>query len=247
MRVSVPVAALMLLMSVGPSIAQQKPAPAAPQFAAAATTSPAQKFTAPALAPARPAIATPAAPALTPAKIDGFRKAKFGMSEDEVRDAIMQDYGMSDSDVKRDTNPVQMTTALTVDVKDLLPGTGLARVTYLFGYKSSKLFSVVIVWARALSAADTQEVLVEASAVLRAHFETESFPKGVLVDNSLPDGSVLVFRGVDGQGRMVALTATGVYTPVGQKEAAQPDPVLRLTYIEDPQHPDVYTIKQGEF
>ncbi|HUE65722.1 MAG TPA: hypothetical protein VMO78_15215, partial [Rhizomicrobium sp.] len=110
---------------------------------------------------------------------------------------------------------------------------------------------VVIVWARALSPADTQEILVEAAAVLRAHFETESFPKGALVDSGLPDGSVLVFRGVDGQGRMVALTATGLYNAntgaAGQKEVAQPDPVLRLTYIADPQHPDVYTIKQGEF
>ena len=234
MRISVAAAVLALLVCTGPSFAQQKLPPAAPKTAAAPA---APKSTA----------ATPAAPVLTPAKIDGFRGAKFGMGEEEVRDAIMHDFGMSDSDVKRDINPVQMTTALTVDVKDLLPGTGLARVTYLFGYKTGKLFSVVIVWARALNAADTQEVLVEAAAVLRAHFETESFPKGVVVDNSLPDGSVLVFRGVDSQGRMVAMTATGIYTPAGQKEGTQPDPVLRLTYIEDPQHPDVYMIKQGEF
>lgn len=237
MRFSVPVAALMLLMMSGPSIAQQKPASAALKSTPLVT----------APAAAKAVVATPAAPALPPARLDGFRAAKFGMSEDEVRNAIMQDFSMSDSDVKREMNPVQMTTALSVDVKDLLPGTGVARVTYLLGYKSSKLFSVVIVWALALNAADTQEVLVEAAAVLRAHFETESFPRGVVADSGLPDGTVLVFRGVDGQGRMVALTAAGVYTPAGQKQAAQPDPVLRLTYIEDPQHPDVYTIKQGEF
>jgi hypothetical protein len=50
---------------------------------------------------------------------------------------------------------------------------------------------------------------------------------------------------------MVALTATGLYNAnagaAGQKQVAQPDPVLRLTYLEDPQHPDVYTIKQGDF
>jgi len=247
MRFSVPVAALMLLMSAAPSMAQQKPPVLPPRPAPTVATPAAPKIAAPAPPAARPASSTPAPQALPVAKIDGFRTAKFGMSEDEVRDAIMQDFGVGASDVKHDTNPVQMTTALTVEVKDLLPGTGLARVTYLIGYKSSKLFSVVIVWARALNAVDTQEVLVEAAAVLRAHFETESFAKGAVVDAGLPDGSVLVFRGVDGQGRMVAMTATGIYTPTGQKEGAQPDPVLRLTYIEDPQHPDVYTIKPGEF
>lgn len=236
MRFSVPVAALMLLVFAGPSFAQQKPGSAALKSTPLLT------------APAAPKpAAAPAQPALPPAKIDGFRSAKFGMTEDDVRKAIMQDFSMSDSDVKRDMNPVQMTTALSVDVKDLLPGTGVARVTYLLGYKTNKLFSVVIVWALALNAADTQEVLVEAAAVLRAHFETESFPRGVVADSALPDGTVLVFRGVDGQGRMIALTAVGVYAPTGQKPAAQPDPVLRLTYIEDPQKPDVYTIKPGEF
>src|SRR5579871_1102751 len=206
MRFSVPAAALMLLMSSVPSMAQQKPPVLPPRSVPTVATPAAPKITAPAPAAAR---STPSAPPLALAKVDGFRTAKFGMSEDEVRDAIMQDFGIGNSDVKHETNPVQMTTALTVDVKDLLPGSGLARVTYLIGYKSSKLFSVVIVWARALNAADTQEVLVEAAAVLRAHFETESFAKGVVVDTGLPDGSVLVFRGVDGQGRMVAMTATG--------------------------------------
>ena len=172
------------------------------------------------------------------------------MTAADVRKAIQSDFGVSDNDIKVEINPVQKATALTIDVKDLLPGAGVARVSYLFGYKSNRLFTVLVVWAHAFSPDNTREVLIDAANVLRAHFETENFPRGVVVDSALSDGSVLVFRGIDAQGRMVALAATALYTAnpaAGDKTAPQPDPVLRLTYVEDPQHPDVYTIKPGEF
>lgn len=223
-------ATVSLLVMISPSLAQQKPA-VAPLPSAAVAPKP--------------------APAPSSAKLDGFRSARFGMPATDVRNAIQTDFGISDSDIKVEINPVQKTTALSVDVKDLLPGTGFARVSYLFGYKSNRLFTVLVVWAHAFSPENTREVLVDAANVLRAHFETEVFPKGVVIDTALPDGSVLVFRGIDAQGRMVALAATALYaenpTGAADKAAPQPDPVLRLTYVEDPQHPDVYTIKPGEF
>jgi hypothetical protein len=228
--------AVSLLAVTPPAWAQQK-----------STATPAQSA---AVAP-KPAPAPKTAPAPAPAKIEGFRTARFGMAAADVRKAIQADFGVSDNDIKVEINPVQKTTALTIDVKDLLPGTGLARVSYLFGYKSNRLFTVLVVWAHAFSADNSREVLVDAANVLRAHFESENFPRGIVVDSALPDGSVLVFRGMDAQGRMVALAATALYTAnpsgAGDKAAPQPDPVLRLTYVEDPQHPDVYTIKPGEF
>jgi hypothetical protein len=232
MRAVISAASGLVLLAM-PALAQPK-----------ATTAPAQ----PAAVVARPA---PVAAPVT-AKIDGFRTARFGMAAADVRKAIQTDFGIGDSDVKVEINPVQKTTALTVDVKDLLPGTGIARVSYLFGYKSNRLFTVIVVWARAIGPENTREVLVDAANVLRAHFETEAFPKGVTIDAALPDGSVLVFRGIDAQGRMVALAATALYAgdPTGKTDKnapPQPDPVLRLTYVEDPLHPDVYTIKPGEF
>src|SRR5262249_2637933 len=157
------------------------------------------------------------------------------------------DFGLKDAQIQHDSNPVQKTSMLTIDVKDLLPGTGTARISYLFGYENKKLFTVVIVWAHAFNPADTREVLVDAATVLRGHFESEAFAKGTLTDARLPGGSVLVFRGIDGEGRMVVLTATGLSIPntgaAREKEPPPSEPALRLTYIEDPQHPDVYSIK----
>lgn len=230
MRCLVLTLATMLLLLVSPSWAQPAPTPAAPHPAPAASS---------------PTSSPP------PAEIDGFRSAKFGMTEPQVLNAIERDFGIKETQIHREHNPVQKTSALVVDVKDLLPGTGIARVSYLFGYESKKLFTVVIVWARVFNRADSREALVDAAAVLRSHFESEAFPRDVVIDSRLPDGSVLVFRGMDSQGRMVALTATGLYEQnlAGnpRRKAAQPAPVLRLTYIENPQHPDVYSIKRGQF
>jgi hypothetical protein len=197
-----------------------------------------------------PPTAQSETPGPVEAKIDGFRSAKFGMTEAEVLKAIESDFGLKQSQIRRESNPVQKTSVLVAEVKDLLPGTGTARISYLFGYSNKKLFTVTVLWARSFNPADTREVLIDAAAVLRSHFEGQAFPKGVLVDARLPDGSVLVFRGTDAQGRMVVLTAAGLYVQNAgdkSKETMQPEPVLRLTYIENPQHPDVYSVKQGQF
>src|SRR3712207_9291690 len=58
-------------------------------------------------------------PATTP--VEGFRQAHFGMSEQQVRRAIQQDFPAAASRLSRTTHPRERTTVLTLTVEDLLP------------------------------------------------------------------------------------------------------------------------------
>src|SRR5690242_19107179 len=63
-------------------------------------------------------------------EVTGFRDAKFGMSEAEVRATIIKSFGLKTSDIATATNAVEGTTVLTVKVASLDPAPGMARVAY---------------------------------------------------------------------------------------------------------------------
>jgi hypothetical protein len=89
---------------------------------------------------------------------------------------------------------------------------------------------------------------------LRNYFARKGFRKDNLVLNAkLNDGSVLVFRGTDSSGRMVVLLLNN---PQNQKNDEKTDSSetkektelsLRLSYIQDPNNPDVMKIEEGSF
>src|SRR5271169_2294047 len=64
-------------------------------------------------------------------QVTGFRGAKWGMSESEVKAVIAADFKISADKVKSEQNPNERTTVLTVTVPDLLDGAGPARVSYI--------------------------------------------------------------------------------------------------------------------
>ena len=92
------------------------------------------------------------APAATPSaadtsgdtriSVEGFRSAKFGMNEADVRSAIGKDFGLKPEAIKTQDNPAELTHSLLVTVPDLLPNGGGAEVSYVFGYKSKSLIQV---------------------------------------------------------------------------------------------------------
>src|SRR5262245_16713901 len=79
-------------------------------------------------------------------EVTGFRDARFGMTEPEVRTAIKKSFLVKDADIKTGSNPTEGTTLLTVRVSSLDPGPGTATVTYIFGNKSKKLIQVNVGW-----------------------------------------------------------------------------------------------------
>ena len=198
-----------------------------------------------AVATATPTLADPPARAGTTAtapaaSVDGFRSAKFGMDEAAVKKAILADFAIREDKIQREQNPVQRTSALIVTVDNLLPEAGPATVSYIFGFRSSTLIQMNVVWLKGKS-----EALYNAALTLRDYFFAMQFPPEAAVAGRLPDGRELVFRGTDHNGRRVEI----LYTPPSKdKESAQRAPSsLVLSYIQNPEKPDIFILEPGKF
>ena len=190
------------------------------------------------------------------AKFEGFRSALFGMSKAEVLTSIRNDFGIGKEKIKEQENEVERTTALWVVVDDLLPDVGPGQVTYIFGFKTRKLISVNVTWGHPVHPDPDPQKLVSSANMLRNHFAQQRVkPEGKLLNARLEDGSIIVFRGVDSKSRMVVLL---LHMP---KEEKKPDEAadrekkeqrlkkmsLRLSYIHDPERPDVFHLGKDKF
>jgi len=191
-----------------------------------------------------PAVAQDAAATYV---LTGFRSADFGMNEDQLRDAISQDFDQSGDDVLAVENDIQRTKALIIQVPDLLPDTGLARVSYVMGYKSNALTQVAISWGGGLDDNTDLRGLVAMANQLRTHFVGQGYdPASLLANQRISDDQTVIFRGRDAANRMTLLTLDAPPTPEGAEEPPRP-PSLQLVYMENPDTPDVFAIDQGAF
>ena len=196
---------------------------------------------------AAPAL-EPSAPTEAPATIDGFREAHFGMTEDQVRQAIKKDFPTAIGKLKAGTHPSEKTTVLSLPVTDLLPHTGIARVSYILGYKSKRLIQVNIVWSSEGSE-ESDEMIVGAANLLRDYFTGQKYqPNSVVMNRSLGEHMMQVFQGSDQQGHTVVVRLDGAAAAARKDKATKAPPLsLQLSYIADAQHPDVFRIAKGQF
>jgi hypothetical protein len=183
--------------------------------------------------------------------IDGFRNARFGMSEEQVRAAIRNDFPAAASSLISTVNPSERTTLLSLVVPDLLLRTGKARISYIFGYRSKKLIQVNILWSSDRTSAGAQAIVGAANS-LRDYFVSENFrPESIVANRQLAANTILVFRGSDEQKRTILLVLSGAAAAggrAGAKQETRPAPLtLELSYIEDAAHPDVFRISKGQF
>lgn len=179
------------------------------------------------------------------ARVEGFRSAQFGMAEKEVLRAIFRDFTIPKSQIERRIHPTEKTVSFNFQVNNLLPKSGPANLFYIFGYKSRRLMQVNVFWGRqATNQPDPKEV-VDTANHLRDHFLNQGFlRKGMQVNAQLPDGSVLVFRGFDEEGRAVVLH---LQNPEVKDQPSHRNISLRLSYIENPDSPDIFRIKNEDF
>jgi hypothetical protein len=178
------------------------------------------------------------------AKVEGFRSATFGMTEVQLRTAIRKDFGLAGDKIAVEENRAQRTTALSIVVKDLLPDAGPARVSYILGFKSKRLFQVNILWGGAGQEVEPEK-LNAAAASLRDYFLGAGYAKDtVAVNAQANDGSLVWFTGADAQKRTTMLRS--VPLPPA-KEGEKPSTGLFLSYIQDPQNPDIFRIVKGQF
>ena len=194
--------------------------------------------------------------------IAGFRSAAFDMTADEVFGAIFSDFGLGDDAVTVEPNLLERTTAMSITVEDLLPGTGLARVVYILGYQSQRLIQVNVIWGAPIDAEYAPEALVAAASMLQGFFAGRAWaPDTAFANVQLTDGTIVVFTGQDGDGRQVTLTyrdeaaaaepaSEEAAEDAGAEDAGAEDArngFLRLSYVEDPANPDVFRIQPGDF
>ena len=183
-------------------------------------------------------------------EVKGFRSAHFGMTESEVRQAIQADFGVSSSDISVQENPTQRTKILSINVNNILPDSGQARVFYVFGYNSKKLIQTNVVWGHLVSKDVNVQGLVNTANQLRNYFLTRGYKKeGMVANYSLNKSVILVFRALDSKNHATELYLINANPEEAEKpEEAKPENVtLRLSYIENPTSPDIYLIKEGDF
>ncbi len=185
-----------------------------------------------------------------PAVIEGFRQARFGMNEEQVKQAIRKDFPEQAGKLARTIHPTEKTIVLSLIVPDLLPHSGNARISYILGHRSKKLGQVNVVWSSDGSTAGDETIVGTANS-LRDYFLAENFtPDRVVANHQLAPDAILVFRASDEQKRTILLVLSGVAAAARSedKKAPKPPPLsLELSYVEDPAHPDVFRIGRGQF
>ena len=180
------------------------------------------------------------------ANIDGFRSAKFGMRMDEVKKAIARDFSITDRKIDAISHPTEQTQSLGISIDQLLPNSGKSRVVYVFGYKSKRLIQVNILTGHPVDTDVTPQQVVDSGNLLGNHFFKKRYQEDGLVAHArLSDGSVLIFRGKDQKGRMALLRLSNP-----EPNAKKGDDLkisLTLSYIEKPEKPDAFQLKENDF
>jgi hypothetical protein len=191
--------------------------------------------------------ARPAAPAATEEfKLSGFRSANFGMNADQVRQAIRRDFAAAADKIETVENAVERTTVLSIQVNDLLPNTGTGVVAYVIGYRSKQLVQVTVTWGGGINPNFKPEQALGAARQLQTYFVGQGYKADTVVTNAQQrDGSIIVFAGDDAQRRRTLLVLGNVTGQDGKPPEGPP--VLQLSYIRDPQNPDVFQIRRGDF
>jgi hypothetical protein len=182
------------------------------------------------------------------AEVDGFRSARFGMNEAEVKQAIAKDFNIKGNDVKEQANSGERTKVLTIKVPEVLPGGGTGDVAYVFGYHTKKLIQISVSWSKATDDKMTPEQLFSNSSVLRAHFLGEGFRPDSVATNMPINGGILMFRGSDAKDRTAMLILQGTLAQGGEQNQRVLTPTaLLLFYIADAKTPDIYRLPKGSF
>jgi hypothetical protein len=184
----------------------------------------------------------------------GYRSAKFGMTETEVREAIAADFGAVP--VATGAHRLEETTILSVALDALSPADGPARVSYIFGKTSGRLITVTTVWwTRDDADATAREALTRAAAKATGEFMGYSW-KLFTTARGLPAGpnALMVFAAGDEAGGGVEVRLEGVqYTwraPDGTTGIAPPPDgptILRIAYAASVGKPDIRRLAPNSF
>lgn len=186
------------------------------------------------------------------AAVEGFRSARFDMTEDQVKQSIAADFKIQPQKILKQVNKVDRTTIMSVRVPELLPESGTAQVNYKLGYKSKRLIHVDVIWGPAIDPKVTPAALTAILINLRQYLQERGFAKEKTVLNATtPQPNILLmFRAEDEKGRVVALLGQFKFDPKAEKgkQLKTDEPVaVILSYVVAPKSPDIFKIEKGKF
>ena len=207
-------------------------------------------FGEPAKKDAAPAATTSTKPPVVLAptvEVSGFRSAKFGMNEADVRAAIVKDLGVKPEAIRVETNASEQTRVLLVKANDVLPGGGLSEVSYVLGYKTKTLIQVGVSWSKATEEKMTPDQLFSNSTVLRTHFMAAGYKADTIATNMPISGGILMFRGSDAKDHTTMLILQGTLAKDEKEQNVLTPTGLLLFYVADAKAPDVYRLPPGSF
>ena len=196
-----------------------------------------------------------------PARIDGFGRARFGMTLAEVKAVIASEYPGAAGTLKEATDPVDRTHGMAIELPRLAPAPGVATISYVFGASSGKLVAVNVSWLLdGNPAAAERDALLAAGTATAAGYVGYQWPelatgRGHVIDRN----ALILFAGRDEKGAGVEVRLDGVAFDVErpavagrpqapEHRAAPTGPArLRLALAAQPLRPDVYRIPAGQF
>ncbi|MDF3075713.1 MAG: hypothetical protein K0S54_3380 [Alphaproteobacteria bacterium] len=136
------------------------------------------------------------------AEVTGFRSARFGMTDEQVREAIKRDFDVDAKDVKKLRNEVQKTDILAIQVENLVPGSGTSLVFYIFGYSTKRLIHINVVWGRMAQQTVTPASLVNTGTILQNYFKNLGL---AVTQGGSTRNQVTLFQGFDEKKRVIQL------------------------------------------
>lgn len=181
--------------------------------------------------PTTSAASAPAAPYL----VTGFRSAKFGMTEPEVRAAIAHDFRFGDGALTASDDPARRTRVLALHLSHLAPAPGAVTLTYVVDAASHRLIYVNVAWTTGDRPTDLERSQMAGAGVSLAHyFRALTWRPGRITAGAVPRTTTFVFfDGVDPNQAAVDLRAFGV--KIAEPGSAPIEPsgpaVLRLAYV----------------
>ncbi len=194
-----------------------------------------------------PASESTATAPLPPIVADGFRSAKFGMTEDEVTAAIKADFDIEGDAVVPGVNSAERTQLLTILVDNLLPEGGKAQVSYVFGYQSKNLIQVGVSWNAQIDPTVDAAKLYANGDVLTAYFTGAGYDPASVRSGFVLDNGILLFRGEDADRHATILILQGEYSGGGDTQRILTPTGLALLYAADSEQPDIFKIEPGKF
>ena len=184
------------------------------------------------------------------AEIEGYRSARFGMTEAEVLRAIEMDFGV-DGGETRIVHPIQKTSTLVIRADGLVSGAGATQVVYIFGYRSKQLIQVTLSWGHPLEATTDAAILVRAARAMMNRMALQGLPANTLTsDKIVDDGSIIVYHAKDANAHVIEMRMKGPgIGPAADGDGGAEDETswLRASFIQDIVTPDIYRIQPGDF